>query len=78
MLFDAVVTWSDVPSGRGKPEPDIFLLATWKIGVDPQRCLVYEDATMGIQVALVAGMSAYNVLAGESDEPNPRSALRLA
>ena len=61
VLFNAVVTWSDVPRGRGKPAPDIFLLAAQRLGVSPGRCLVYEDAEIGVDAALAAGMSVYNV-----------------
>ncbi|MEV6527627.1 HAD family phosphatase [Longispora sp. NPDC051575] len=64
-LFDVVVTWSDVPPGRGKPAPDIFLLAASKLGVAPGRCLVYEDAEIGIEAAVAAGMSAYDVNTSE-------------
>jgi beta-phosphoglucomutase-like phosphatase (HAD superfamily) len=60
-LFKAVVTWSDVPPGRGKPAPDIFLMAARQLEVDPARCLVYEDSDHGIAAALAAGMTAYNV-----------------
>jgi HAD superfamily hydrolase (TIGR01509 family) len=68
-LFDVVVTWSDVPQGRGKPAPDIFLLAAKSLGVAPQSCLVYEDAGIGIIAALSAGMSAYNVQTGTLSTP---------
>ena len=64
VVMDAVVTWRDVPAGRGKPAPDIFLLAAEKVGVDPARCLVYEDADAGVTAALAAGMSVYNVRTG--------------
>jgi HAD superfamily hydrolase (TIGR01509 family) len=64
-LFSTVVTWSDVPAGRGKPAPDIFLLAAQRLGVRPERCLVYEDAEHGVVAALTAGMAAFNVRTGK-------------
>jgi len=68
-LFDVVVTWSDVPPGRGKPAPDIFLLAAQRLGVAPDRCLVYEDAEIGVNAALSARMSVFNVQTGEFSTP---------
>ncbi|GAA3298495.1 HAD family phosphatase [Dactylosporangium vinaceum] len=68
-LFDAVVTWSDVPAGRGKPAPDIFLLAAQRLQTPPGRCLVYEDADAGVAAALAAGMTAYNVRTGRLLHP---------
>jgi len=53
-LFPVVVVADDVP--RGKPEPDIFLLAAKKMGVAPERCLVFEDGAPGILGAERAGM----------------------
>lgn len=41
---------------RGKPHPDVFLEAARKIGVPPQRCLVVEDAHVGVEAGLAAGM----------------------
>jgi beta-phosphoglucomutase family hydrolase len=55
-LFRIVVTPADVPSGRGKPAPDMFLLAARRMGVAPERCLVFEDAEPGIAGAHAAGM----------------------
>ncbi|WP_328463480.1 HAD family phosphatase [Actinoplanes sp. NBC_00393] len=60
-LFTTVVTWSDVPAGRGKPAPDVYLLAASQLAVVPQRCLAYEDTDAGVTAALAAGMSVYNV-----------------
>jgi HAD superfamily hydrolase (TIGR01509 family) len=56
-LFRLVVTPMDVPPGRGKPAPDMFLLAAKLMGVPPARCLVFEDAQPGIAAARAAGMA---------------------
>ena len=45
--FDIVVTGDEIPKGRGKPNPDIFLEAARRIQVDPKRCVVFEDAPSG-------------------------------
>jgi HAD superfamily hydrolase (TIGR01509 family) len=55
-LFSIVVTPADVPPGHGKPAPDMFLLAAQRMGVAPERCLVFEDAAPGIAAARAAGM----------------------
>lgn len=52
--FDAVVGGDQVQ--KGKPAPDIFLLAAKKSGVAPKECLVIEDANAGLQAAKAAGM----------------------
>jgi sugar-phosphatase len=41
---------------RGKPAPDVYLMAAAKLGVQPGGCLVVEDAPAGIQAARSAGM----------------------
>ena len=43
---------------RGKPHPDIFLEAARRLGVDPARCIVFEDAPLGVEGARRAGMRA--------------------
>lgn len=53
-LFDAIVTLNDVE--RGKPEPDLFLLAAERMGVAPSECIVYEDSDLGLEAAQRAGM----------------------
>lgn len=53
-LFDIVITPADVT--RGKPSPDMFLLAAERMGVDPADCLVFEDGKPGIEAAEAAGM----------------------
>lgn len=41
---------------RSKPDPEIFLKTALRLNILPNRCLVFEDAPMGIQAALSAGM----------------------
>jgi beta-phosphoglucomutase len=36
---------------HGKPDPEVFLTAAARIGVAPQRCVVFEDALVGIEAA---------------------------
>jgi HAD superfamily hydrolase (TIGR01509 family) len=42
---------------RGKPHPDLFLLAAQRAGHDPSLCLVFEDSEHGARGAIAAGMS---------------------
>jgi len=51
--FDAVVSGEDV--SRGKPEPDIFLLAAQKLGCSPESCYVFEDGINGVRAGIAAG-----------------------
>ncbi len=55
-LFDGVVTGMDVT--RGKPDPQVFLLAAERAGVEPRSCLVVEDARPGIEAARRAAMAS--------------------
>ena len=55
-LFEHIVTQEDV--ANSKPAPDAFLLAAEKMGVAPDRCLVFEDSRLGIQAAEAAGMKS--------------------
>ncbi|MCX4547152.1 HAD family phosphatase [Streptomyces sp. NBC_01565] len=57
--FDAFVTRDDVD--RGKPAPDIFLLAAELLATHPSRCTVYEDSDEGIEAARAAGMTVIDV-----------------
>ncbi|MCK4872816.1 MAG: HAD family phosphatase [Phycisphaerales bacterium] len=54
-LLGAVVHGMDVT--RGKPDPQVFLLAAQRLGIEPRHCVVVEDAPAGIAAAHAAGMS---------------------
>jgi beta-phosphoglucomutase family hydrolase len=54
--FQAVVGGHDVQNG--KPDPEIFLKSAKILGVEPEKCLVFEDALAGIEAARRAGMDA--------------------
>ncbi|MHC4178313.1 MAG: HAD family hydrolase, partial [Planctomycetota bacterium] len=55
-LFQAVVTGMEVT--RGKPDPQVFLIAAERLGVPPARCAVIEDAPAGVAAANAAGMTS--------------------
>ncbi len=58
-LFDVVVTYDDVE--RGKPSPDLFLLAAERLGSPPRDCIVYEDTDEGVAAARRASMRVIDV-----------------
>lgn len=55
-LFVAVITPDMV--AKGKPAPDMFLLAAERMGVPAADCLVFEDGHLGMDAARAAGMAA--------------------
>ncbi|WZO97223.1 HAD family phosphatase [Isosphaeraceae bacterium EP7] len=57
--FSSIASVEDVR--RGKPDPEIFLVAAKKAGLDPRRSVVFEDALVGIQAAKSAGSWAVGV-----------------
>jgi beta-phosphoglucomutase len=58
--FGAIVSAEEVE--RGKPDPQIFLLAAAKVETPNTRCVVVEDAPAGIEAARRAGMRTVGVL----------------
>ncbi len=52
--FQAIVSAEDVR--RGKPDPEVYLLAASRLGALPDRCIVVEDAAAGLEGARRAGM----------------------
>ena len=60
--FAALVAAEDVRAG--KPDPEVFLAAAARLGVEPARCVVVEDAAAGIAAARRAGMRSIGVRRG--------------
>ncbi len=46
---------------RGKPDPEIYLQAASRLGIPPDRCIVIEDALLGVQAGLGAGMKVIGI-----------------
>jgi HAD superfamily hydrolase (TIGR01509 family) len=61
-VFSALACSDEVE--QGKPNPDVYLLAASRLGVDPARCLVVEDSLSGVQAGRAAGATVVLV-------PNP-------
>ncbi len=58
--FHATVCGDEVV--HGKPDPEVFLLAASRLGVEPARCVVIEDAGPGIDAARAAGMMSVGLV----------------
>ena len=58
--FAAIASLEDIT--RGKPDPQVFLVAAKKAACSPARSVVFEDAPVGIQAAKAAGMYAVGVM----------------
>ena len=66
--FDKVICKDDVPAGRTKPNPDLFLLALDQLKVQKNEAIVFEDSPNGVKAAKSAGIFVVAV-------PNPVTSL---
>ncbi|MCM8711901.1 beta-phosphoglucomutase [Clostridium sp. SYSU_GA19001] len=57
--FDAVADGNEIKNS--KPDPEVFLLAAKKLNIQPEDCLVVEDADAGVEAALAGGMKVLGV-----------------
>ncbi|HMR62371.1 MAG TPA: HAD family phosphatase [Anaerolineae bacterium] len=58
-FFHSISCQNDVLNN--KPAPDVYLHAADRLGVDPSRCLVFEDTLIGVRAAKAAGMTVIGV-----------------
>ncbi len=64
--FEVVVTAEDI--ARKKPDPETFLVAIRRLGLDPARCLVVEDAWNGVLAGRAAGCEVLGVASSQAPE----------
>lgn len=62
--IDGYFSAEQVP--HGKPAPDLFLFAAKEMEINPENCLVLEDAPSGIQAAVAAGMQSFAIPSRET------------
>jgi beta-phosphoglucomutase len=48
-LFEIIITGYDIQ--RGKPDPEVFILASQRLGINAEDCIVFEDAVLGVEAA---------------------------
>lgn len=70
--------FSAFDAGQPKPAPDVFHMAARALGVEPARCLVVEDAVVGIEAARAAGMHALGYCGGGHCHDGWADALQAA
>jgi beta-phosphoglucomutase len=72
-LIDALASMEDTQ--RGKPDPQVFLVAADRLKIPPERCLVVEDAVAGVEAARAGGMKCIAVtFVGHHDSERLRAA----
>jgi HAD superfamily hydrolase (TIGR01509 family) len=74
--FAGIVAADDVH--RGKPDPEVFLLAARRLGVEPSECVVFEDAPAGIEAGLAAGTRVVGVTTTHPADRLVRAHLTVA
>lgn len=58
-LFDAIIDGTKV--AKAKPDPEVFLKGAEALGLQPQECVVFEDAAAGIEAAIAGGMKCVGI-----------------
>ncbi|MBK8458576.1 MAG: HAD family hydrolase [Phyllobacteriaceae bacterium] len=78
-LFDGnIYSAFDVPNGKPKPAPDVFLHAARAMGAEPARTIVIEDSVHGVKAAKAAGMRVIGFTGGAHSWPGHADALTEA
>lgn len=58
-MFDAVIDGNKV--SKAKPDPDVFLAGAQALGVQPEECVVFEDAIAGVEAAIAGDMKVVGI-----------------
>ena len=66
--IDVVITSDNIK--RGKPNPDIFILAAQELGLRPSDCIVFEDGLPGVKAAISAGIRIVVAIIEEYQRPS--------
>lgn len=74
-LLDVIVDGTQIE--KGKPDPEVFLLAVRKLNVPAEECLIVENTEAGLAAAQAAGIEAAALHTDEKDGPVSLQALRL-
>ena len=75
-LFDAILTSEDFE--KSKPDPDCYLKAARKLGVEPDECVVFEDSVNGLRSGMAAKMKVVGLLTtNPQDVVAPLSDLQM-
>lgn len=72
----AVIVCAD-EIGAGKPDPEGFRTAARRLGIEPERCVVVEDAPPGIEAAHAASMYAIGVVGTYEGEHRARAEVTV-
>jgi len=74
-LLESKLASEDV--SRHKPDPEVYLKSAFLLGVEPNRCLVFEDSFSGASAGLNAGMKVVGVLSTHTKEELPKCDLYI-
>lgn len=74
-LFESKLASEDV--SKHKPDPEVYLKSASLLGVQPDRCLVFEDSYSGASAGLNAGMKVVGVLSSHSKDELPKCDLYI-
>ncbi len=57
--FQAIVDGTNV--SKAKPDPEVFLIGAKELGIEPEKCIVFEDSVAGVQAANIANMTSIGI-----------------
>ncbi len=75
--FESITCADEIPEGKGKPDPALYLIAAEKLNIDPSKCIAIEDASNGVQSAKAAGMYCIGFRNGGNDDQDFSEADRI-